>query len=218
MPNWVDNNLTIYGTKEQIEKVKGQVSQTTTSRWGNKKESEKPIFSFFNIIPPPEDKIDEYFGVHGYSEGEKKGDTEYNWYNFNNREWGTKWDACESSIEEESENCVTYFFQTAWSPPTPVIQKLSEQNPELDITLRFVEEQGWGGENSYKDGIETEEDSWDVPSSHAENEKVRGDCYACMEYESSEDMKDLYKDCPDYKDYGKPIELYEVPEIQIVGA
>ena len=39
-----------------------------------------------------------------------------------------------------------------------------------------------------------------------------------MEYESSEDMTDLYKDCPDYKDYGKPIELYEVPEIQIVGA
>ena len=43
MPNWVDNNLTIYGTKEQIEKVKGQVSQTTTSWWENKKESEKPI-------------------------------------------------------------------------------------------------------------------------------------------------------------------------------
>jgi hypothetical protein len=94
MPNWVFNHLNIEGSEEDIAKLKAQVGAMITTKYEDKEEvNRETIFSFLNILPPPADKLDEYYGTHGFADGEKKGDTEYNWYNFNNREWGTKWDA-----------------------------------------------------------------------------------------------------------------------------
>jgi hypothetical protein len=205
MPNWVDNNLTIYGTKEQIEKVKGQVSQTTTSWWENKKESEKPIFSFFNIISPPEDKLEEYEGVHGFKDGEKQGESAFNWYNFNNREWGTKWDVgvsdnqkySETTISEISPTKISYHFQTAWSPPLPVIEALSLQNPEVEITLDYEEEQGWGGKIYWDSTGSSVLEEYDSPNSHADY--VKRDNVDSCNCANSEDTDDWYDDCPGKK-------------------
>ena len=106
MPNWVFNHLTIDGSKEDIAKVKAQVGAVVKTKYKGVDEVDElvdrePIFSFMNILPPPEDKLDEYHAVHGYTGGEKTGDTEYNWYNFNVREWGTKWDARDVDLLEE---------------------------------------------------------------------------------------------------------------------
>ncbi len=126
MPNWVFNHLTIDGSKEDIAKVKAQVGAIVKTKYKGADEVDEvidrePIFSFMNILPPPEDKLEEYHAVHGYEGGEKTGDTEYNWYNFNVREWGTKWDARDVDLLEDDETYLHYKFDTAWSPPTPVI-------------------------------------------------------------------------------------------------
>jgi hypothetical protein len=85
------------------------------------------------------------------------------WYNFNNREWGTKWDVGVSDEDkypetnmEEAENgenyVVHYNFNTAWSRPLPALQKLSAQYPNLLMTLSYEEETGWGGEMEFLRG------------------------------------------------------------------
>lgn len=50
----------------------------------------------------------------------------------------TKWNACECSLELGDEKLV-YHFETAWSPPCPVILKASEMFPELEFRLEYFE-------------------------------------------------------------------------------
>ena len=214
MPNWVFNHLTIDGSKEDIAKVKAQVGAVVKRKYKgvdevDEKIDEEPIFSFMNILPPPEDKLDEYHAVHGYTGGEKTGDTEYNWYNFNVREWGTKWDARDVDLLEEHKTSLHYKFDTAWSPPTPVIEKLAQQNPNLNITLEYREEQGWGGEVNFNGSVTVVVKEWDVPDTHAEEiEANHGDCWKCENFDG--DYSDLYEDCPENL---KPIEIHAKQEL-----
>jgi hypothetical protein len=80
------------------------------------------------------------------------------WYDFNNREWGTKWDVAVSDTNKypetymegpvpNGENLVVYYnFNTAWGVAEPALTKLSSQYPDLLFTLSYEEETGWGGE------------------------------------------------------------------------
>jgi hypothetical protein len=91
------------------------------------------------------------------------------WYDFNVREWGTKWDVAvlddekypETELIEDVEGSILYKFNTAWSPPAPAIEKLSAQYPELVFTLGFEEETGWGGEIVFVNGQGTETESYE---------------------------------------------------------
>jgi len=213
MPNWVFNNLTIDGSKEDIAKVKAQVGATIKTKYKSADEVDEeidrePIFSFMNIFPPPEDKLEEYHAVHGYTGGEKTGDTEYNWYNFNVREWGTKWDARDVELLDEDEKFLHYRFDTAWSQPTEVIAKLAEQNPNLNITLEYREEQGWGGEIAFNGSSIVVVKEWDVPETHAQEIEVNDHCWACDNFNG--DYNDLYQDCPENL---KPIEIHAKQEL-----
>lgn len=214
MPNWVFNHLTIDGSKEDIAKVKAQVGAVVKTKYKGVDEVDEevdrePIFSFMNILPPPEDKLDEYHAVHGYADGKKSGDTEYNWYNFNVREWGTKWDARDVDLLEDDETYLHYKFDTAWSPPTEVIAKLAEQNPNLNLTLEYREEQGWGGEVNFNGSVTVVVKEWDVPETHAEEIEVNNDyCWKCENFDG--DYSDLYQDCPENI---KPIEIHAKQEL-----
>jgi len=58
------------------------------------------------------------------------------WYEWSCANWGTKWNACSSYVDGNS-----IFFDTAWSPPLPILQKLSEMHPEHSFLYSFSEEQ-----------------------------------------------------------------------------
>lgn len=58
------------------------------------------------------------------------------WYTWSLEHWGTKWNTSDTYTTSEGE----IVFQTAWSTPYPVIKKLSEQNSELLVKLRFADE------------------------------------------------------------------------------
>jgi hypothetical protein len=94
------------------------------------------------------------------------------WYNFNVREWGTKWDVAVSEDDkhpdtymeeaENGENYVVYYnFNTAWSRPLGAISKLSAQYPTLLFTLSYEEETGWGGEMEFLRGEVISESEYD---------------------------------------------------------
>ena len=104
------------------------------------------------------------------------------WYEWRIQNWGTKWDASfsepfgalgaeeanpELSVQAlgltESDQVAIYKFDTAWSPPMPVIEQASEQFPELRFTLRFAEVgNGYAGEVTYQVGIEQDSKELEV--------------------------------------------------------
>ena len=47
----------------------------------------------------------------------------FDWYKWRNKYWDTKWDAYEQSIYVNPDS-IEFEFQTAWSSPMPVIEKL----------------------------------------------------------------------------------------------
>lgn len=60
--------------------------------------------------------------------------------------WGTKWGFCDTAryIRPRS---VVYTFNTAWSPPVPLIEKMSDMFPKLTFILNFeCEGEGLGKE------------------------------------------------------------------------
>ena len=120
----------------------------------------------------------------------------HDWYNWNVANWGTKWDVCNAYSEGDGE----YQFDTAWSPPIEAITHLSRKFPEIEFTLNFQEEQGWGGESLFQGGQETKIKDYDIPESHKEEVENTGECRHCVEETDSDYW---YDDCP------KKMELQE---------
>ena len=73
------------------------------------------------------------------SDGFNKGG--YNWCCDN---WGTKWGFCEAIVADYSvdkeDGEIFYEFDSAWSPPVPVIVKMAEMFPTLTFDLRYFEQ------------------------------------------------------------------------------
>lgn len=58
------------------------------------------------------------------------------WYSWSIANWGTKWNAYD--IVKNNDNEI--IFDTAWSTPFPVIEKLAQKFPELTIEVKFADE------------------------------------------------------------------------------
>ena len=72
------------------------------------------------------------------AEEQRTGVEAQGWYEWNNANWGTKWDACQSSLdmdelEEAIANNDSYHFEfdTAWSPPIPVFEAMAKAGVEF---------------------------------------------------------------------------------------
>ena len=75
------------------------------------------------------------------------------WYNWSVDNWGTKWDACDSVTNNDTENELHLGFDTAWSPPTPWLQKVTEKYKLLKFTLEYTEEgMGFEGKTFARNG------------------------------------------------------------------
>lgn len=100
-------------------------------------------FDFNKIIPMP-DNI--YQGNLGPEEQELYGKN--NWYDWSNENWGTKWNSCDTYLDED-----TFNFWTAWSPCSPVIKQLAKMFPDARFDY-WYEESGccFCGEEIYADG------------------------------------------------------------------
>lgn len=61
----------------------------------------------------------------------------YTWFDWCCRNWGTKWNACNAEWDLDNGTLV---FQTAWSPPIPVIETLAEKYPDIEFTHRWADE------------------------------------------------------------------------------
>jgi hypothetical protein len=119
--------------------------------------------------------------------------TKQDWYNWNIRNWGTKWDISDDSAEvmERRNGFVKYYFSTAWSCPAEALDNLAKQYPTLSFTLVSIDESdlwalemGWGkGDRSYE--IE-------LPITHTLKMALHGECWACSP--ANDDIDPKYRE------------------------
>jgi hypothetical protein len=66
-----------------------------------------------------------------------------NWYDWSIAHWGTKWNSYEYEAITEEPGYFEFMFQTAWSSPEPIWEKLAKDFPSLTIEVNAFDE-GWG--------------------------------------------------------------------------
>lgn len=166
MPNWCSNNLTITGPADEIERwveFSTGISPQYTQPEGfsglvNKEEEPKPeILNFHSIVPIPQVSIDAGFS-HAFTKDadnnfKPKKDAPECGYDAQCRLWGTKWGACEVQVttpdsdpkfspatEKDSDSWIHYSFDTAWSPPEPLVWAAAMLFPTCIFNLTYTGE------------------------------------------------------------------------------
>lgn len=195
MPNWCDNTINISGPNEVIKKLVEFVGRPLTKTYEDKTERiEEPIFSLENIKPSTHDLGEApLFPSSGPDD----------WYHNNINSWGTKWDVMGEGVGFHVEDGAVYYgFSSAWSPVSPVIRRLAEIFPEVEIEYKYYETgcDFWGIE-IYKNGELKSEDGGSLD--HSAWEALGVDCYQCEQYgEDPEEYGEyLYEDCPPYEEW-----------------
>jgi hypothetical protein len=64
------------------------------------------------------------------------------WYHWATVNWGTKWDAYEYKERSSEPGLFVFEFNTAWSFPEPIFDKLAELHPELRFEIESIDEGG----------------------------------------------------------------------------
>ena len=110
MPNWCWNHLEVMCTKEHVAELQKFVEKSTKAT--------KEEFSFEGTLP--------------------RGDRE-DWYNWSCENWGTKWDACDSYVNESEPQCFSVGFDSAWAPPINWLRNIMHDYPNLEFELEYDE-------------------------------------------------------------------------------
>jgi len=83
------------------------------------------VLSFHRLLPTPVEVVARGYAPSGGG---------YDWQKDN---WGVKWGAVDANLLEGPDG-LCYYFETAWVPPLPFLQAVSELNPALTFLLSFT--------------------------------------------------------------------------------
>jgi len=163
MPNWCYNSLCVSGNKEILADF---VSKTLVPRNMSSEEEYDESHKFtFSILHPLPKALEG--GTSPLPKLEGEDDTQYkermaenvrlygaeDWYRWNIDNWGTKWDASSTCVEQLDDTNFNVRFHTAWSPPIDWFEKVIPMYPQLEFDLIFDEEsQDYCGRMTGKDG------------------------------------------------------------------
>ena len=156
MPNWVKNRVFFKGDDDKI------INLLNTIR-GDSKKDEESVIDFNKIIPMPEGLIDTVSPPRSKEEAKEniKKYGEEDWYEWAIKYWGTKWNACNQSLlnNKPFNSGFNIEFDTAWSCPKPIFDKLAEMFPDIEIEVEYADEDlGYNcGTISYKCGKESKQ-------------------------------------------------------------
>lgn len=132
MPNWFYFTVNVNGKKEDVqafvENVKGSEEFETEGR----------EFDFNHFVPQPDNIFRENIGSDKKRELDAIGVP--NWYDWNNANWGTKWNAHCDFLDDSHDDSITYNLSTAWAFPSPVIQAMIDKYPNLQFLIEGEEE------------------------------------------------------------------------------
>lgn len=74
----------------------------------------------------------------------------FTWYDWARDNWGTKWNACDTYYDANLPTVVE--FNTAWSAPVPIFEKMCAMFPESEILFNCDFEEGYYVEYANDDG------------------------------------------------------------------
>ncbi len=162
MPNHVMNRITFEcDDKEKLNKFLDSIMT-------------KDELDFCKIIPQPEKREDcpnEYIVTPNSHIMPDENKPWFDWYKWQVDNWGTKWNSYSNKREDN-----ILEFETAWSPPIPVIDRLAEMCKFNKIDFEYL----WS------------EEQLSVYGGFA---RLNGDEYYSCNYESgSDDMRELAKE------------------------
>ena len=161
MPNWTSNEVRFksrINSQKQLDKLKKRLEGTENLELYRSSEEDKGDvneFDFNRIIKMPtalvntkalEDKTDNKAKRMLKKYGAK------DWYDWRNKNWGTKWNSVDTEITQDEREGLTYTFNTAWDCPREVVFKLQ---CILDEELPFISIQSW--DCIHEDGQEEEQ-------------------------------------------------------------
>lgn len=144
MPNWTSNTLQVSGNKEILADF---ISKTIKPASEEDFDS-RGKFTFAELHPIPID-LQAHSSPMPKLEGETQEEFDKrmkrnlqlygatDWYDWSVQNWGTKWNACYTEIEQIEEDYMYIRFLTAWSPPLDWFYKVIPMYPELEFDLIF---------------------------------------------------------------------------------
>lgn len=128
MPNWCNNELEIRGNINDLSRIMKKAKIT------------KSALDFNKFIPYPKKFADLDKKAREKPLGTIKNGYNSGGYEWCIKNWGTKWNACGVVTANSIINNILYYsFDTAWSPPFPVILEMSKKFPSLHFTLKYLE-------------------------------------------------------------------------------
>ena len=162
MPNWCENNLSIYGKQEEMKKLM-EVITIGEDEYSllEKLYSTPDELNIGDVSMNPDEQQIANFEKFGYK----------SWYDWRVDKWGTKWPESSLSIGQEyTENqdgtsVIAFNFETAWAPPIEAFNEITKRYPNILFCL-YYEEPGMGfcGRNVWGSGELQEEMQTDLVS------------------------------------------------------
>jgi hypothetical protein len=169
MPNWCNNYLKLEGPQGLVDRAKEAIKNDRLcdeffSIPGELRDTRSPT------RPEDADKAAALVEKYGYAD----------WYSFCVGEWGTKWDISGGVIQEEGDGYIIASFDTAWSPPIALIEKLEGHGftsvviDYFEPGMNFVGQWNNGYDECYEideDVPEEMDDLWGISEMLAEREE-----------------------------------------------
>lgn len=135
MPNWVTNELRVAGAPDDVARFTAEVRPLIETKQGMCALFPLPAAASKEIVWANPDGTETRFTAFA-----KESDGGIDGYTAALDAWGTKWGDCETVIGHEHDNEVVIKYETAWSPASRLIARLSERHPNLVFGTAFVEE------------------------------------------------------------------------------
>jgi len=199
MPNWCFNSTIVSAnTEAELQEFLDFCDQPHTSHWKDWKSDElvtdhntKGVF--WNFVAPTD--LESYFAGKTHTPVPEGTDImaqiaeEFaegmDWYNWNVRNWGTKWDIQlerESITFDQNNDGKWYFnwnFETAWSPAEPIYRAIAKRFPNLTFEYEITEEANFfAGKLLFVNG-ELVNEQWVDDPEHADFEALDIPCERC---------------------------------------
>lgn len=141
MPNWCMNTLTVRGEEAPLSRFKEAAQATITQQVVLVMEQGSPLSHRVEPLDPPA-FLPLSFEALRPSPDEMnplKNPNGRGWLDYRIHAWGTKWELGDDTRVEDWPDMVRYDFDTAWTPPVPVVVAASENHPDLQFELVYGE-------------------------------------------------------------------------------
>ena len=161
MPNWCTNNLYITGDREAIADF---IKRVTLSP--EQVEKQKQNYDILGqLYPTPQELVETPSGFSADETEQSERNKRYeantakygarDWYDWNCRNWGTKWGDSDTWLNgAEGFDSIEFGFESAWSPPIQGIAHIATMFPTLKFALAYSEMgMGYFGFTTFEDGM-----------------------------------------------------------------